>query len=176
MPPWHWLFSGLALGLSSSPRSSRRHWCLLCISTCYWRPVVHWKQLSAGRRGPQGKSRAGDLLAHLYLRKFCFVAVATQPRADHLKPASCVGPEDNRSPVCPAGSNEGAGRSPWVIQRRLLCNYWACGSSRLMCQSLQRENKEKSHIHRGSVLLLTSADRLSLRLGCCPLSQHLERL
>lgn len=56
-----------------------------------------------------GQKQAQDLLAHLYLRKFRFVVLATQPRADNFKPASHVDSRDNRSPVCPSGSNEGAG-------------------------------------------------------------------
>lgn len=35
-----------------------------------------------------GQKQARDLLAHLYLRKFCFGVLATQPRADHFKPAA----------------------------------------------------------------------------------------
>lgn len=37
-----------------------------------------------------GQKQAQDLLAHLYLRKFRFGVLATQPRADHFKPASHV--------------------------------------------------------------------------------------
>ncbi len=37
-----------------------------------------------------GRKQTWDLLAHLYLREFCFVVLATQPRADHFKPASHV--------------------------------------------------------------------------------------
>lgn len=65
-----------------------------------------------------GQRQALDLLAHLYLRKFCFVVLATQPRADHFKPPSRVDCRITGPSCAPAGSNEGAG-SPWVIQHWL---------------------------------------------------------
>lgn len=158
MPLRHRLFvTGTVFALKSP--FSRRYWGLLCISTCYWRPVVHWKAHSTGHCRPQGKSRARDLPGHLYLRKFCPGVLATQPRADHFKPPSHVD----------CGITTGPPRVPYWIKwggwksvgdsTQALCNYVACGVSQLMCQSLHQKSH---HIHKCAVLLFTVSS-----IDCC---------
>lgn len=67
---------------------------------------------------------AQDLLAHLYLWKFCHGVLATQPGGDDFNPASHVDSRDNRSPASSSSrSNEGAG-GPWAIQRWLSVITW----------------------------------------------------
>lgn len=71
-------------------QSCRRHWCLalyihLLLETCGpLKGALHRSLWTTGQK------QARDLLARLYLRKFCFVVLATQPRAVHFKPASHV--------------------------------------------------------------------------------------
>lgn len=96
MPLWHCLFLGLyCLSLSL---------CVLGgIELCF----IHLLPETCGPlKGTLHRSAwtteqkyAQDLLAHLYLREFCYGVLATQPRADDFKPASRV---DGRitGPLC----------------------------------------------------------------------------
>lgn len=130
-------FPGLALCLSSSPRPPGG------IDVCFVYPLVTGDLWSIERSSPQvtvdhrAKAGPGFAHSHLYLRKFCFVVLATPPRADHFKPASHVDCRITGPPCAPRDQMRGwnsAGDSALA-----LCNYWACRASQLMCQSLQSE-------------------------------------
>ncbi len=117
MPPWHRLIMGWHCVCPRVPVLQEALmsalWIHLLLETCGpLKAALHRSLWTTGQK------QAWDLPAHLYLRKFCFVVVATQPRADHFKAASRVDCRITGPPCSPRDQMRGAG-SPRVIQRRL---------------------------------------------------------
>lgn len=139
------------------------------IDDCFVQPLVTGDLRSTERSSPRvtvdhgGKKPAWDLLPHLYLRKFCFVVLATQPRAVHFKPISHVDWRIADPPFPPTPPSPVPHRIKWGGWKSTgdsaltLCNYMRSPAAHVSIAA--EETMKNSHIHKYTVLLLTCVDR-----------------